>query len=72
MVGVVVVVVVVVVCAAVQVGWRGVPRRNWQPFQFQFQWFEAGRQESSMTKPFRYLLPGRLVRPYHASVAKER
>ena len=28
MVGVVVVV-VVVVCAAVQVGWRGVPRRNW-------------------------------------------
>ena len=23
------VVVVVVVCAAVQVGWRGVPRRNW-------------------------------------------
>ena len=29
MVGVVVVVVVVVVCAAVQVGWRGVPRRNW-------------------------------------------
>ena len=24
-------------------------------FQFQFQWCEAGRQESSMTKPFRYL-----------------
>ena len=28
-------------------------------FQFQFQWCEAGRQESSMTKPFRYLLPDR-------------
>ena len=24
-------------------------------FQFRFQWCEAGRQESSMTKPFRYL-----------------
>ena len=28
--------------------------------QFQFQWCEAGRQESSMTKPFRYLLPDRV------------